>query len=186
MLLRVWTDRPYRATRDLDLFRRGEGSFDAVRADLRAICAVPVEEDGIVLDADSIRIESIRAEDEYAGIRGTLWARSGSARLLEAFLLPVLEDLRRSEPVDGVWSPGGPWRPGSNVRGGGRRRCLRRASGSTECGRGAAPPGDWAFPGGCLETSGEANRAVSRITPPGERASRSRPSARTDRTAASP
>lgn len=37
MLLRVWSDRPYRATRDLDLLRRGDGSFDAIRGDLRAI-----------------------------------------------------------------------------------------------------------------------------------------------------
>ena len=34
MLLRVWSDQPYRATRDLDLLRRGEDSFDAIHADL--------------------------------------------------------------------------------------------------------------------------------------------------------
>jgi hypothetical protein len=59
MLLRLWSDQPYRATRDLDLLRRGEGSFDA----------------------DAVRIEAIRAEDEYAGARTTLRARCGTARL---------------------------------------------------------------------------------------------------------
>ena len=43
MLLRLWSDHPYRATRDLDLLRRGDGAFEAIGNDIRAICAVPVE-----------------------------------------------------------------------------------------------------------------------------------------------
>lgn len=35
MLLRLWSDRPYRATRDLDLLRRGDGAFDAIRDAIR-------------------------------------------------------------------------------------------------------------------------------------------------------
>ena len=41
MLLRLWSDQPYRATRDLDLLRLGDGAFDAIREDLRAIVATP-------------------------------------------------------------------------------------------------------------------------------------------------
>jgi hypothetical protein len=81
MLLRLWSDRPYRATRDLDLLRRGDGSFDAVRSDLRVICAAKTPPDGIVFDPNSIRIEVIRAEDEYAGTRVRLEGRSGRSRL---------------------------------------------------------------------------------------------------------
>ncbi len=81
MLLRLWSDQPYRATRDLDLLRHGDGSFEAIRSDIRTICAVPVEPDAVVFDPDAIRIETIRAEDEYAGTRATLSARCGSARL---------------------------------------------------------------------------------------------------------
>lgn len=81
MLLRLWSDRPYRATRDLDLTRRGDGSHEAIREDIRRICSTSVEEDGVVFDPDAIRIEAIRAEDEYAGSRVTLPARSGTARL---------------------------------------------------------------------------------------------------------
>lgn len=81
MLLRVWSDRPYRATRDLDLLRKGDGSFEAIRADFRTICATPVEPDAVHFDADAVDIEAIRAEDEYAGTRATLIARSGKARL---------------------------------------------------------------------------------------------------------
>ncbi len=81
MLLRLWSDQPYRATRDLDLLRKGDSSFEAIRSDIRSICAAPVEPDAVVFEADSIRIEAIRPEDEYAGTRATLTARCGSARL---------------------------------------------------------------------------------------------------------
>lgn len=81
MLLRLWSDRPYRATRDLDLLRQGDGSFDAIRSDLRTICTAEVEPDAVTFDPASIRIEAIRAEDEYAGARATLAARCGTARL---------------------------------------------------------------------------------------------------------
>ncbi len=81
MLLRLWADQPYRATRDLDFLRRGDGAAEAIRADLRSICAVPVEPDAVVFDADGIAFEAIRAADEYAGTRVTLPARCGTARL---------------------------------------------------------------------------------------------------------
>jgi hypothetical protein len=81
MLLRLWSDRPYRATRDLDLLRRGDGSFGAVLSDLHVICAAKVPPDGIVFDPDSIRIEVIRTEDEYAGTRVRLEGQSGRSRL---------------------------------------------------------------------------------------------------------
>ena len=38
MLLRLWSDQPYRSTRDLDLLRNGDGSFEAIRADMQTIC----------------------------------------------------------------------------------------------------------------------------------------------------
>jgi hypothetical protein len=53
MLLRVWSDQPYRATRDLDLLRRGDGSFGAIRDDIRAVCATLVAPDAVEYDAGS-------------------------------------------------------------------------------------------------------------------------------------
>jgi hypothetical protein len=82
MLLRLWSDQPYRATRDLDLLRRGDGAFEAIREDLRAIVATPVPPDAVRFDGERIGIEAIRAEDEYAGTRATLPARCGKARLV--------------------------------------------------------------------------------------------------------
>lgn len=81
MLLKLWSERPYRATLDLDLLRRGEGSEDAIRADLRAIIATPVPPDAVDFDGEHIRVEPIRPEDEYAGTRAILPARCGKARL---------------------------------------------------------------------------------------------------------
>ncbi|HEV7784939.1 MAG TPA: nucleotidyl transferase AbiEii/AbiGii toxin family protein [Thermoanaerobaculia bacterium] len=58
MLLRLWSDQPYRATRDLDLLRKGDGSFEAIRSDVRSICMAKAEPDAVVFDSDSIRIEA--------------------------------------------------------------------------------------------------------------------------------
>ena len=77
MLLRLWSERPYRATRDLDLLRRGDGTFDAIRDDLRAIAVAPVLSDAGSFHVDGLRLEAIRAEVGYAGTRGTLAARCG-------------------------------------------------------------------------------------------------------------
>lgn len=82
MLLRLWSERPYRATLDLDLLRRGDGAFDAIRDDLRAIIATPVPPDAVSFDGEHIGVEAIRAEDEHAGTRATILTRSGSARIV--------------------------------------------------------------------------------------------------------
>lgn len=82
MLLRLWSDQPYRATRDLDRLRRGDRSSAAIQNDIQSICATPVEPDAVVFDSRALRIEPIRAEDEYAGTRTTLPTRCGTARLM--------------------------------------------------------------------------------------------------------
>ncbi len=81
MLLRLWSEQPYRATRDLDLLRRGDGAVDSIREDLRAILATPVPPDAVDFDGGRLRVQTIRAEDEYAGTRVTVPARCGTARL---------------------------------------------------------------------------------------------------------
>ena len=81
-LLRLWSPKPYRATRDLDFLRRGDGSFDAILDDIRTICETPAEPDGVTFYAGATSIEAIRAEDEYAGARATVPARCGSARFM--------------------------------------------------------------------------------------------------------
>jgi len=99
MLLRIWSANPYRATRDLDLLRHGEGDAEAIRADVEAICAVKVDPDGIEFDRKSIRLEAIRPEDEYAGTRIILIARCGSASI------PLQVDIG---VADALWPPAQP------------------------------------------------------------------------------
>lgn len=81
MLLRTWSDHPYRATRDLDLLRRGDASEDAIRRDVMTICATSVEADGVEFDRESLSLEPIRVEDEYGGTRITMHAYCGKARM---------------------------------------------------------------------------------------------------------
>ena len=81
LLLRLWSDQPYRATRDLDLLRRADGSADAIRDDLLEVLSTDVPDDGIEFDAASLRLEPIRAESAYVGSRVTLQARCGKHRI---------------------------------------------------------------------------------------------------------
>ena len=81
LLLRLWSDQPYRATRDLDLLRRGDGSVDAVRNDFVVILETPVAEDGIEFEVSSLQLEPIRAESAYVGSRVTFDARCGKHRI---------------------------------------------------------------------------------------------------------
>lgn len=81
MLLRLWADQPYRSTRDLDMLRRGDGSFGPIRADVATICRMEVEPDGVEFNAGSIEVAAIRAEEEYAGARVTFRAKCHTARL---------------------------------------------------------------------------------------------------------
>ena len=69
---------------------RGDGSFDAIRRDLQAICAMPVDPDPVVFDVGAIRIEAIRAEDEYVGARAILPTVRWGRGLLAA---PALTDV---------------------------------------------------------------------------------------------
>ena len=82
MLLIVWGEgSSERVTRDADLLGFGDNSLAAVKATFREICAVGVEDDGVNFEIDTVVTEEIRAEQEYVGVRVTLRARVGNARI---------------------------------------------------------------------------------------------------------
>jgi predicted nucleotidyltransferase component of viral defense system len=68
MLLMSWFEEPHRGTRDLDLLGFGDPSPEAMLPTFREILAQGAD-DGVVFDAAMLRVERIREELEYGGLR---------------------------------------------------------------------------------------------------------------------
>lgn len=81
VLFYLWDGAPHRPTRDVDFLAYGDVSHAAMLVAFRAICSADVEPDGLTFLADSIRVEPIRDRQEYGGIRVTLVAMLGTARI---------------------------------------------------------------------------------------------------------
>ncbi|RDH83661.1 MAG: hypothetical protein DIZ78_14270 [endosymbiont of Escarpia spicata] len=69
MLFTLWDDQMHRPTRDVDFLGFGDSGEAALRKIFRNLCDLPVEDDGLVFLADSVRVESIRDAAEYGGTR---------------------------------------------------------------------------------------------------------------------
>lgn len=80
-LFLIWAGEELRATRDVDLLGTGDDDHEAIRAAITTVCAVPCPEDGLVFDPESIRVQAIRDEQEYGGVRVRLQATLGPAVL---------------------------------------------------------------------------------------------------------
>lgn len=80
-LLAVWLPDPYRGTKDVDLLATGDPSEDILRGVLEAICAVPCPEDGLVFELSTLRLDTIRPEEEYSGKRARFHALLGTTRI---------------------------------------------------------------------------------------------------------
>lgn len=81
LLMLVWLGERLRPTSDADLLGFGELSEESLAPLLREVAEQEVEPDAVQFVSDSVRVETIRAEDDYGGWRGTLQARVGAARL---------------------------------------------------------------------------------------------------------
>jgi predicted nucleotidyltransferase component of viral defense system len=80
-LFALWSHRPHRSTRDLDLLGFGDPSPGALRQAFQAICRAEVEADGLTFDEGTMTIEEIRSDQEYNGQRIKLTARLTQARI---------------------------------------------------------------------------------------------------------
>lgn len=80
MLLMSWFEDPHRGTRDLDLLGFGDPSSDAMLATFRDILAEEAD-DGVVFDAEALRVDRIREELEYGGLRLRTTASIAGARI---------------------------------------------------------------------------------------------------------
>ena len=79
LLFDMWFDVPHRPTRDIDLLGFGLAEEPLVHEAFREICAIECD-DGIVFDADTIRVAEIRKEANYSGLRVTLTGHLDGAR----------------------------------------------------------------------------------------------------------
>jgi predicted nucleotidyltransferase component of viral defense system len=81
MLFSVWSEEPFRATRDLDFLGKGDNTVSAMTKIFSEICKTAADGDGIEFLSDKIDGEEIRDEQEYRGVRLSLEARLAGARI---------------------------------------------------------------------------------------------------------
>jgi predicted nucleotidyltransferase component of viral defense system len=81
MLFPLWGNTPHRATRDIDLLGFGESAVTRLVQIFQAVCLTRVEEDGVIFLQESVGGMEIREDQEYDGVRITLEARLGVARI---------------------------------------------------------------------------------------------------------
>jgi predicted nucleotidyltransferase component of viral defense system len=81
LLFDMWFDVPYRSTRDIDLLGFGLAEEPLVYEAFSEICGIDCD-DGLIFDANSIRIAEIRKEANYFGLRVTLIGHLDGARSL--------------------------------------------------------------------------------------------------------
>ena len=80
MLITTWFPDPHRPTRDLGLLGFGDSSEESILGVFREVCAMPAD-DGITFQTDNLRIERIREELEYGGLRLRTVANLSRARI---------------------------------------------------------------------------------------------------------
>jgi predicted nucleotidyltransferase component of viral defense system len=80
-LFTLWTGKPHRATRDLDLLGFGDPGVDHVREVFVEVLALDVADDGIRFDLGSLTVGLIREEQEYGGVRVEIVARITNAQV---------------------------------------------------------------------------------------------------------
>ncbi len=69
LLLRIWNSTYSRPTKDIDLLGKTKNSERNIIFQFKKILSTPVEEDGIIFDANSISTKKIKETSSYQGIR---------------------------------------------------------------------------------------------------------------------
>jgi hypothetical protein len=80
-MFKVWGAPSGRPTKDVDFLARTENTIATVVPVIRAICAQPVEPDGLVFDATTVKGQLIKEDADYEGIRVTFLATLQNARV---------------------------------------------------------------------------------------------------------
>lgn len=93
LLFLLWSDSLYRPTRDVDLLGFGDSTIEELVNAFRDVCRIDSPADGLVFDPDSVNGVSIREEQAYDGVRITLIALLGTARI------PMQIDIGFGDPI---------------------------------------------------------------------------------------
>lgn len=80
MLVTTWFDDPHRPTRDIDLLGFGDPSQDGMLSVFRKVCSTKCD-DGIIFDVAALRVDVIREELKYGGLRLRTEATLAAARI---------------------------------------------------------------------------------------------------------
>ena len=87
LLFELWTERIHRPTRDADFLSQGDNSLERFQKIFQEICAMTVHDDGLRFDPASVKVDRIKEDQDYEGIRVTFLG------YLEASRLPVQIDI---------------------------------------------------------------------------------------------
>ncbi|HZD32989.1 MAG TPA: nucleotidyl transferase AbiEii/AbiGii toxin family protein [Candidatus Angelobacter sp.] len=69
LLFELWTDQRYRPTRDADFLAKGENDPARFEAILKEVCAIPVPDDGLVFNPETVTAQRIKEDADYEGVR---------------------------------------------------------------------------------------------------------------------
>jgi hypothetical protein len=81
MLFALWDEKAPRPTRDVDFLSFGPIDIDEIAAVFREIVEMPVPDDGLAFQPDSVRVENIREAEAYGGVRVRLLALLGKGKV---------------------------------------------------------------------------------------------------------
>ncbi len=81
LLLRAWRAPSVRPTMDIDLLGRMSNAPASLEAVVRQVCKQPVEDDGLIFDAESVEGAAIAEEADYTGVRLRFRGTLGTARI---------------------------------------------------------------------------------------------------------
>jgi predicted nucleotidyltransferase component of viral defense system len=80
-LFTLWTGKPHRATRDVDLLGFGTPSEAHVREIFAEALALDLGDDGVRFDSGALEVGPIREDQEYGGVRAVVVARVAAAEV---------------------------------------------------------------------------------------------------------
>ena len=81
LMLLVWKTPVTRPTRDIDLLGQISNDLESIRSVIAEVCQAPVEDDGLVFDANSVTTERIAEDADYEGVRAKFRGRLGNTRI---------------------------------------------------------------------------------------------------------